>query len=57
MCAYSLDHITSRSLGYKLPKPSRVQANKLISHICERDIFKLDTNYQNKQKSLENYSV
>ena len=45
MCAYSLDHITSRSL--RLYVPSTLSSRmELVSHICERDIFKLDMNFR-----------
>ena len=49
MCAYSLDHITSRSL--RLYVVWTGWSKQLISHICERDIFKLETNYQNNKQN------
>ena len=43
MCAYSLDHITSRSLRSYVSIDSHESNGAGFSH-CERDIFKLDTN-------------
>jgi hypothetical protein len=45
MCAYSLDHITPRSLGLYVSIDSHESNGAGFSH-CERDIFKLDTNYK-----------
>src|ERR1700761_2923612 len=42
MCAYSLDHITSRSLRLYVSIDSPESNGAGFSH-CERDIFKLDT--------------
>src|SRR5689334_21922139 len=41
ICAYSLDHITPRSLGAYMSTGLEVRT-KLIHRLCERDISKLE---------------